>query len=191
MSSPEIEKRLDTLALSIPHLRKSYRVRAVIETTSGRRSKFKYDPDLGLFKLHSMLPFGFVYPFDFGFIPSTLGADGDPLDLLVLNDEPSFCGCLLDCRLIGGFTAIQTSKGKRFRNDRFIGVSLESHEYRQIRKLTQLNKNVLQQVEFFFSAFNKIVGKEFKPLKRLGPPAARKLIEKGFEDFNKNHRAKD
>jgi inorganic pyrophosphatase len=191
MAYPGIRKPLDRLELSLSDLRKSYRIMAVIETTAGRRSKFKYDPELGLFKLHSTLPFGFAYPFDFGFIPSTLGADGDPLDLLVLSDEPSFCGCLLECRLIGGFTAIQKSKGKRFRNDRLIGISLESHQYKDVRKITQLSKTVLQQVEFFFSAFNKMVGKDFKPLQQVSASAARKLIEKGFEEFKKKQRTRE
>lgn len=57
---------------------------AIIETPKNRRNKFDYDPDSNLFKLGGLLPEGMMFPFDFGFIPSTLGGDGDPLDVMVL-----------------------------------------------------------------------------------------------------------
>ena len=63
--------------------------RAIIETPRGKRNKFDYDPELDLFVLGGLLPEGMVFPFDFGFIPGTLGGDGDPLDILVLMDAPA------------------------------------------------------------------------------------------------------
>src|ERR671939_103970 len=90
----------------------------VIETPKGNRNKFKYDEERGLFKLSGVLPMGAVFPFDFGFIPSTLGGDGDPLDVLVLMDEPAFTGCLVPARLIGVVEAEQTEEGETQRNDR-------------------------------------------------------------------------
>jgi inorganic pyrophosphatase len=57
---------------------------AIIETPKGCRNKFDYDPESNLFKLGGLLPEGMMFPFDFGFIPSTLGDDGDPLDIMVL-----------------------------------------------------------------------------------------------------------
>src|SRR4051794_14166126 len=73
---------------------KSGDLNVVIDTPKGSRNKFKYDEELGLFKLRKVLPLGAVFPFDFGFLPSTRGADGDPLDVLVLMDEPAFAGCV-------------------------------------------------------------------------------------------------
>src|SRR5882757_8623203 len=70
--------------------------RAIIETPKGCRNKFDYDPDSELFKLGGLLPEGMMFPFDFGFIPSTLGDDGDPLDILVLMDAPAHVGCLIE-----------------------------------------------------------------------------------------------
>ena len=75
--------------------------RAIIETPKGCRNKFDYDPDSGLFMLGGLLPEGMMFPFDFGFIPSTLGGDGDPLDILVLMDAPAHVGCLIEVRIIG------------------------------------------------------------------------------------------
>jgi inorganic pyrophosphatase len=80
---------------------KQLHCRAVIETPKNRRNKFDYDPESNLFKLAGLLPEGMMFPFDFGFIPSTLGEDGDPLDVMVIMDEPAHVGCLLDVRIIG------------------------------------------------------------------------------------------
>src|ERR1043165_247025 len=87
--------------------------RAIIETPKGCRNKFDYDPDSGLFMLGGLLPEGMMFPFDFGFIPSTLGGDGDPLDILVLMDAPAHVGCLIEVRVIGIIEAEQTEGGKR------------------------------------------------------------------------------
>ena len=70
-------------------------LQVVIETPRGSRNKYSFDPEQRVFRLKSALPSGMVFPFDFGFVPSTLGGDGDPLDVLVLMDEPAFPGCVL------------------------------------------------------------------------------------------------
>src|SRR5882762_1037118 len=82
--------------------------RVIIETPKGCCNKFDYDPESNLFMLGGLLPEGMMFPFDFGFIPSTLGDDGDPLDILVLMDAPAHPGCLIDVRLVGIITAEQT-----------------------------------------------------------------------------------
>src|SRR3982750_3841183 len=73
----------------------------VVETPKGSHNKYQFDPALGGFILKGVLPEGMSFPYDFGFLPSTLGEDGDPLDVLVLSDEPAFCGCVVPARLIG------------------------------------------------------------------------------------------
>jgi len=67
---------------------------AIIETPRGSRNKYKFDEELHVFKLKSVLPAGASFPYDFGFVPGTRGEDGDPIDVLVLMDEPAFTGCL-------------------------------------------------------------------------------------------------
>src|SRR6266852_4075434 len=95
--------------------------RAVIETPKGCRNKFDYDPGSGLFMLGGLLPEGMMFPFDFGFIPSTLGGDGDPLDILVLMDAPAHVGCLIEVRIIGIIEAEQSENGETVSNDRLLG----------------------------------------------------------------------
>src|SRR3984957_3010093 len=92
--------------------------RAIIETPKGSRNKFDYDADSGLFMLGGLLPEGMMFPFDFGFVPATLGDDGDPLDILVLMDAPAHVGCLIEVRIIGIIEAEQTERGKTVSNDR-------------------------------------------------------------------------
>lgn len=157
---------------------------AVIETPRGGRNKYKFDPDNGLFRFRKVLPLGMVYPFDFGFVPSTMGEDGDPLDILVLMDEPSFCGCVVSARLLGVIEAEQTEDGETVRNDRLIGAA-ESHGaaetqqlYVRARSLEQLEPRTLDEIEHFFISYNQVEGKIFRPLRRAGPEIALKLVER-------------
>src|SRR5579864_7107249 len=92
--------------------------RAIIETPKGSRNKFDYDPESNLFMLGGLLPEGMMFPFDFGFIRSTRGDDGDPVDILVLMDAPAHVGCLIDVRLIGVIFAEQIDDGEKETNNR-------------------------------------------------------------------------
>src|SRR6201987_1675612 len=92
-------------------------VNAVIETPGGSRNKFKYDEKIGFFSLSGVLPEGMVFPHAFGFVPRTKAADGDPDDVLIIMDEPTFTGCVVPCRLIGVMEAEQTEDGETERND--------------------------------------------------------------------------
>src|SRR5215212_5641394 len=93
-------------------------VHAVVEAVKGSRNKFKFDEQRGLFIHDSVLPAGATFPFDFGFVPSTRADDGDPLDVLILMDEPAFVGAVVPCRLVGVIEAEQTEKdGETVRND--------------------------------------------------------------------------
>jgi inorganic pyrophosphatase len=81
---------------------------AIIDTPSGSRNKFKYDEKKRLFKLTGVLPAGASFPYDFGFLPATKGEDVDPVDVLILMDEPTFTGCLVPTRIMGVIAAEQT-----------------------------------------------------------------------------------
>ncbi len=133
--------------------------KAIIETPKGQRNKFDYEPEYRTFALGGPLPEGLAFPFDFGFIPSTLGADGDPLDIMVLMDVPTHVGCLLDVRIIGVIEAEQKEQGTWFTNDRLIGVAVHSYAYADVKSLDEVSKSLLDQVEEFFVHFNKAKGK--------------------------------
>jgi inorganic pyrophosphatase len=159
-------------------------LRVIIETPQGSRNKFDYDEELGLFKLGGVLPAGAVFPFDFGFVPSTKGGDGDPLDVLLLMDEAAFAGCLVEARLIGVVEAEQTEEdGVTTRNDRLIAVAANARNHRDVRALEQLGGNLLDEIEHFFVSYNEMKGKRFEPLGRFGAERARRVVEEGARLF--------
>jgi len=129
--------------------------RIVIETPKGSRNKFAYDPKTNLFQLHGLLPEGMMFPFDFGFVPGTLGEDGDPLDIMLLMDAPAHVGCLVEARIIGIINAEQTEDGETESNDRLIGVAIHSYDHLNLNDIGDANKTLLEQVEEFFVSYNK------------------------------------
>jgi inorganic pyrophosphatase len=154
--------------------------RAIIETPKGCRNKFDYDPESNLFMLGGLLPEGMMFPYDFGFIPSTLGADGDPLDILVLMDAPAHVGCLIDVRIIGIITAEQIEHGAKESNDRLLGVAIHSYDHEDLTTLNEVSKTFLSQLEEFFVSYNKQRGKEFKVTGADGPKKAIKFLKDGI-----------
>lgn len=158
-------------------------VNAIIETPKGSRNKFKFDERLGLFRLGGALPIGSVFPFDFGYVPSTQGDDGDPLDVLILMDEPAFTGCLVASKLIGVIEANQTENGVTTRNDRLVAVSADSRNHSHIRFLGDLNTNLVHEIEQFFVSYNQTKGKRFELLGRFGPDRATQLINNAHKKF--------
>src|SRR6266481_3314858 len=136
--------------------------RAIIETPKGFRNKFDFDRESNLFMLGGLLPEGMMFPFDFGFIPSTLGEDGDPLDILVLMDAPAHVGCLIEVRIIGVIKAEQTEDDTTKTNDRLLGVSVHSFDHEDIESIKDVRQTLLDQLEEFFICYNKQKGKKFK-----------------------------
>ena len=173
-----------------PFDKDSGHVNAIVETPKGSRNKFNYDRKLGLFRLGGALPLGSVFPFDFGYIPSTTGGDGDPLDILILMDDPAFTGCLVPAKLIGVIEANQTEERTTTRNDRLIAVAADSRNHSHVRFLGDLNNNVVHEIERFFVSYNETKGKKFEILSRLGPERAVKLIELAGKNFRDTRRRK-
>jgi inorganic pyrophosphatase len=159
---------------------KSKALNAVIETPQGSRNKFKFKPECGVFELHFVLPAGSVFPYDFGYIPGTLGEDGDPLDVLILMDDPVFAGCVVPSRLVGVMEAEQLEDGTRERNDRLIAVALQTHEKREIDNLKDIDSELLKELAQFFTSYNAMRGKEFNLLAYKGPRQATKLLKQGM-----------
>ena len=154
------------------------RLNVVIDTPKGSRNKYKLNEKDGLWHLSKMLPQGMSFPYDFGFIPSTKAEDGDPIDVLLINDEPSFPGCVVPARLIGVLEAEQTEAGKTIRNDRLIAVVETEFNPAEYASLDDVHRQRLDEIEHFFVAYNEAEGRQFKPLGRRGVQQARELLEK-------------
>src|SRR6202035_546021 len=143
-------------------------------------NKFDYDPDSNLFLLGGLLPEGMMFPFDFGFIPSTLGEDGDPIDIMVLMDAPAHVGCLIEVRIIGVINAEQTEAGKTATNDRLLGVAVHSYDHMNLESITDVSKTLLNQIEEVFVSYNKQRDKKFRIVGTGGPKKAIKFLKQGI-----------
>lgn len=151
-------------------------VPVLIEAPEGTRSKMSFDFELGLLRLTKVLPAGFEFPFNFGSIPCTLADDGDPLDILLFMSDQVPPGSLVAARPIGVLEAEEVEDGDVERNDRIVGVALESTEHRRLTSATAIDPKIRQQFERFFVDYNA-PRKEFRPLGWRGPRRAGKLIE--------------
>jgi inorganic pyrophosphatase len=162
-------------------------INVIIDTPKNSRNKFKFDEKTNFFKLGGVLPVGAFFPFDFGYIPSTLGGDGDPLDVLVLMDEPAFVGCLVEARLIGVIEADQTERdGKVEKNDRLIAVAEVSANHKNVQKLNDLNENLIHEIEHFFVSYNTAKGKKFEPTNRADAERAKQIVQQSVKKSDPN-----
>ncbi len=134
-------------------------LQVIIETPAGSRNKFAFDPDQGIFALKKVLPAGMAFPYDFGFLPKTLAPDGDPIDVLLLMDEPAFPGVAVRARLIGVMEGEQLDGKNKIRNDRLIAVAEANHMYANVRTLKDLPAKWIHELEDFFVNYHDLEGR--------------------------------
>jgi len=166
---------------TIPHQldRGKRTCRAIIETPKGQRCKFDFDPETGLFELAGVLSAGLAFPLAFGFVPSTRGQDGDPIDILVLADDDLPVGCLVPARLLGVIEAEQTEGGETCRNDRLIATLANSKTHADIQSIDQLGPAFVEELASFFTTYNQLKGGTFKVVGIGNGARACRLIENG------------
>jgi inorganic pyrophosphatase len=154
--------------------------RVVVETPKGSRNKFAFDTNERIFELKKVLPAEMAFPYDFGFVPSTKADDGDPVDVLVLMDEPAFPGCMLMYRPIGVIEGEQGDKKDKERNDRIVAVEQDAHSWADIKSIDDLGKKFCRELEEFFVNYHKLSGEKYRVLGVEGPDQARKLVKSGM-----------
>jgi len=153
-------------------------IHTVVETPRGSTCKLDFDPDLGVFTLAKPLMAGLSYPFDWGFIPSTTAPDGDPLDVLIIQDARTYPGVVLKCRPVGVLEVEQTSGSKRERNDRIFAVPDRSPLETDLKDIRNLPSRARKELEEFFRATNALENKDLKFLGWRGPSRAAKTIKR-------------
>lgn len=157
-------------------------VHVVVETPKGERNKVAFDPELGAFKLKGVLPEGHSFPYDFGFVPSTQASDGDPIDVLLLLDAPTFPGCVVEVRLIGALEIEQREEdGSMVRNDRLLAVAVNSRQHKNVKDIGDVDDEMLHEIEHFFSSYNQVSGGEIKVLERVGAKKAHALLAQALQ----------
>jgi inorganic pyrophosphatase len=163
----------------LPTFTKKEEIRCVVESPARSPAKLKYDPEVKAFVMGKPLLKGLTYPYDWGFIPSTLGSDGDPLDVLIIHDIPTHPGLVIPCQLIGVLEITQTEGGKSERNDRILAVPATAKREAEINHVDDLCERLRDEVEYFFKATAELDGVKLEIHGWKGPKAARRLIDEG------------
>lgn len=120
-----------------------------------------------------------------GLFPQAKADDGDPVDVLVLMDEPAFAGCVLSCRPIGVIEGEQGDKKDKVRNDRIVAVEQDAHSWADIKKIDDLGKEFCRELEQFFVNYHKLSGEKYRVLGVKGRGQARKLVKSGMRMRNR------
>ena len=155
-------------------------VHVIVESPRGTSLKLKYAPDHEAFELSRPLINGVKFPYDWGFVPSTRGPDGDPLDAVVLWDQTSVPGLLLTCRLVGVLAVEQNSKTRakrRERNDRIFAVPSAAPRGAHFHHIDDVPQRIKEELEQFFLASTALERKDLRFLGWSDAREARRLIE--------------
>jgi len=153
-------------------------LRVVVETPAGSRLKLKYDPEVGCFIWSRKLAGGVTFPFDYGFVPRSLGGDGDALDAMVYSDTPSQPGVVVPSRVIGALMVEQQRDGGVLkRNDRVIAVPIYDHHHAHLTDVNQLAERARDEIVEFFRASLVLTGKRVRFRGWAGALAARDIVE--------------
>lgn len=152
-------------------------VYAVVEIPKGSRNKYEYDKDKEAFALDRVLYAPFHYPAEYGIIPQTLWDDGDPMDILVLMDQPTFPGCIIETRIIGVMRMIDNGDS----DDKIIGVPVNDPRFNDVKDIKDLPQAFLNEVSQFFQDYKKLEGKTTEVLGWEGVQKALESVKHSME----------
>lgn len=148
-------------------------VRMIVEIPQNSANKYEYDGELGLFRLDRALYSPLHYPGDYGFIPGTLADDNDPLDVLVLVQQPSYPGVMIEVRPVGVLNMVDSDE----KDQKILAVPNRNPRYDQIHTMDQIFAHVRREIEHFFSIYKELEGKVTTMDGWGGPREARKCIQ--------------
>jgi inorganic pyrophosphatase len=148
-------------------------VNVVVEIPSNTRNKVEYDPALQAFRLDRVLYSPVRYPGDYGFVPSTLAEDGDPLDILVLVTEATFPGCVISARIVG---MLEMADGQS-RDQKVLAVPERDPRFAEIVDLQTVPHHNLKEVEYFFNIYKELEGRRTAIVGWGGPADAYRAVE--------------
>ena len=131
-------------------------VNVVVEVPVGSRNKYEYEPELGVIVRDRVLPGNIRYPADYGFVPSTEGADGEPLDIMVAAYDPVFPGCVVQARVVGALEMTEAEESEY----NIFAVPSGDPRFDDITTLEDMPEQNLHEIEQFFVAFKRLEGDE-------------------------------
>jgi inorganic pyrophosphatase len=172
-SKTESAINLQSKSLEVAEHENDEEIVAFIEIPRGSRNKYEFDEETNTWHLDRVLYSSVHYPTDYGFVPDTLADDGDHLDICVLMTEPSFPGCTIMARPLGGLD-MQDEKGEDFK---LLAVPVNDPRFHHYRQLEQVGKHWLREIETFFATYKLLEGKETTIVGWFGLDYARDQIE--------------
>ncbi|MBK9125010.1 MAG: inorganic diphosphatase [Chloroflexi bacterium] len=152
---------------------------AVVEVPKGSRNKYEYSKKAGVIKLDRVLYSPLHYPGDYGFIPQTFWGDGDPLDILVMMNEPTFPGCVIEARPVGMFKMID--KGEQ--DYKVLAVPATDPNFDEYRDLDDLPKHFPKEVAHFFTVYKHLQGTEVTNEGWVGAAEAKQAVLEGIRFY--------
>lgn len=155
---------------------------AVIEITKGSKKKYEMDKETGLIILDRILYTSTHYPANYGFIPRTLGDDGDPLDVLVLCSEGINPMCMVRCYPIGLINMIDGGKG----DEKIIAIPFNDPTYNTYNDISELPKHIFDEMTHFFSVYKALEGKETAVDEVQGKKRAMEVLQSALENYVDN-----
>jgi len=151
----------------------------LIEIPGGSHNKYEFDKDLGVLALDRVLFSAVYYPADYGFVPNTLGDDGDPLDALVLMDQPTFPGCLIAARPIGALGMIDGGEG----DEKILCVPAKDPRYSAVKTLADIAQHRLDEISEFFLTYKRLEKKSVEITGWMDVSQVEALIAKGIAQY--------
>jgi inorganic pyrophosphatase len=158
------------------------RVNALIEIPQGSRAKYEVDKDTGLLRLDRVIYSSFHYPINYGFIPQTLGQDGDPLDILVLCSQSIQSLCLVDATVIGNMQMIDTGQV----DDKIIAVATKDPSVSHFQKIEDLPNHFLLELRNFFEQYKVLENKKVAIDNFQDAGTACKVIQSAIDLYREN-----
>lgn len=158
-------------------------ITAVIEIPQGGVNKYEYDKKLHVFRLDRNLHSPVHYPGDYGFVPQTVAEDGDPLDILVLGDAPTFPGCVYQARVIGLFEMLDQG----IRDEKIIAYATGNARLADIENYTEIQPHILLEIAHFFSIYKDLEGKRTEALGWKDRQTAYQVIEAAHRRYQERN----
>ena len=159
----------------------------VVEIPRGSANKFEYDIKLNIFRLDRTLYSPMHYPGDYGFVPSTMAADGDPLDVLVMVESPSFTGCLIEARAIGMLAMVDQGK----EDLKVLCVPTHDPRSETVQNYLDVHPHRLREIEHFFSIYKELEGKSTETNGWCGAEKAREAVSAAIDRFKQGSGIRD
>jgi inorganic pyrophosphatase len=156
-------------------------VYAVIEIPKGSRNKYEYDKDKEAFALDRVLYSPIHYPGEYGIIPKTLWDDGDPMDILVVMEQPTFPGCVIETRVIGVMKMIDGGES----DDKILGVPVNDPKFKDVHDVSDMPKPFLDEISHFFTEYKRLEKKTTEVLGWENAEKAYEAVEHSMELYNK------